>query len=382
MATLDTDVGMDLDGDLELESAVQTLLDLGFELVTTEAPAWYRNPAFATLFKDRSTFDDIAACCSLSMPANLEEVLDSPTPPPTSFFYTLPAALNGQWGVYALIFVKAGSGGVKHRVDNYKPGGSGLPRFVKQAFDDGYHIASRGLLCSTPMPSAGVVPRLRALFLSLEAAFSALFHAVTAMITDSFIDHLLLWPRESVEWEPLCSHSALKDAIRGDLSQSPEELEYIAANVYMNRAERQRKRRANNRWHDLEGVRNRERIERNAWAEKNRDRVNKTAAKVRAKNKESNNFRCDPCDMTFQGRTAVELHEATQSHADCLAGIVKPAISTKALGVKAERAQAKADKLHFCTPCDKPFENDWSLNRHLNTPRHKKKAAKAGEATD
>ncbi|KAK4979898.1 atp2, beta subunit of the F1 sector of mitochondrial F1F0 ATP synthase [Elasticomyces elasticus] len=378
MATLDTDVGMDLDGDLELESAQQTLLDLGFELVTTEAPAWYRNPAFATLFKDRSTFDDIAACCSLSMPANLEEVLDSPTPPPTSFFYTLPAALNGQWGVYALIFVKAGckpklyigsgtnvtAGGVKHRVDNYKPGASGLPRFVKQAFDDGYHIASRGLLCSTPMPSAGVVPRLRALFLSLEAAFAALFHAVTAMITDSFIDHLLLWPRESVEWEPLCSHSALKDAIRGDLSQSPEELEYIAANVYVNRAERQRKRRANNRWHDLDGVRSRDRIEKNAWSKKNPDKIRKTSAKTRAKNKESNKFRCDPCDMTFQSRIAVELHEATQSHADGCAGIVKPPLNAKALASKAVRAQAKADKLHFCTPCDKPFENANSLTRH------------------
>ena len=49
---------------------------------------------------------------------------------------------------------------------------------------------------------------------------TCIFHAGVAMITDSYISDFLLWPREAVDWEPLCSHSPLKEAIRGGLELS------------------------------------------------------------------------------------------------------------------------------------------------------------------
>ena len=48
------------------------------------------------------------------------------------------------------------------------------------------------------------------------------------MITDSYISDFLLWPRVAVDWEPLCSHSPLKEAIRGGLELSEQELELAA----------------------------------------------------------------------------------------------------------------------------------------------------------
>ena len=51
-----------------------------------------------------------------------------------------------------------------------------------------------------------------------------LFHAGFVMITDSYLSDFLLWPREAVDWEPLCSHSSLKEAIRGGLELSEQQM--------------------------------------------------------------------------------------------------------------------------------------------------------------
>jgi hypothetical protein len=72
-------------------------------------------------------------------------------------------------------------------MDSYTPTGSNLPRFIKLRFTQGYIISHSGLLCWTPLPSAGLVPRVRARFLLLEAAFTIIFFATFAAITDDWL---------------------------------------------------------------------------------------------------------------------------------------------------------------------------------------------------
>ena len=175
----------------------------------------------------------------------MQAVLESADPPPFSWFASLPSARTVTvkiWAIYAISMVKRGhrgrlyfgSGtnaehGVTARATDYRPDGTNLPRFVAQAFRDGFVISHIGLLCWTPLPTPGLVPRARGLFLALEAAFDVIFHAKIKAITDSYFGHLVLWSADSVDWDPLCSHLPLTEAIRGGLEMTPEELETVAA---------------------------------------------------------------------------------------------------------------------------------------------------------
>jgi len=79
------------------------------------------------------------------------------------------------------------------------------------------------------LPSAALVPRVRAFIFLLEAVFTILFHACIEMMTDQYVDTVLLFPRTAVEWDPLCSHLSSKEILRSDWSLTDEELELAAA---------------------------------------------------------------------------------------------------------------------------------------------------------
>lgn len=388
---------MDIDSTPELQlDAVQTQIeDLTFNLVSIDAPSWYINPDFRTLFKDRSSYDSVANCAPIEVAPGLADVLSSPEPPSVDFFLSLPGIpLHKIFAIYCIVLLKAGckallyfgSGteqydGAEKRVDSYHDDSKSLPRFMGKAIKDGYTIAHKGLLCWTPLPTPGLVPRVRGRFLAFEAAFTMLFHGCIPFITDPWIEHLLLWARDSVEWGPLCSHLSLNEAIRGGLKLTPEELEINAAirlaRLKENGNKRSQKHRAAKRLEDLDAYRAADRVSKNAWAEKNRDKVNRTAAKTKAKAKDLRRFYCDTYELPLQSQAMLDKHLLSVSHQDRAAGIEKPAITKSAVAVKAVRAQAKLEKLHFCEPCNKPFNNEWSLKRHEDTALHAKRAAKS-----
>jgi hypothetical protein len=246
--------------------------------------------------------------------------------------------------------------------------------------EKGYHISHVGMFCWCPLPTAGLVPRARGFFLLLEAVFAIIFHACTKMITDVYVQDALLWPRDVVSWEPLCSHLSLNEAIRGGLSLTAEELELAAAirafRLKHLSNKHSQNRRAKQREEDLDGYRAKVTKEKTAWNYKNPDKVLKIAAKVRNKAKDEERFYCDDCRQPFASQSALDRHNHTQSHVDCVAGLEKPAITKSAIAVNAVREQAKNDKLHHCSACDKSFGNDYGLQRHLATPLHAKKLAK------
>ncbi|KAB2105124.1 hypothetical protein AG0111_0g6896 [Alternaria gaisen] len=365
----------DSDGiQLHLSPLAQLVDDLTFKLVNIAAPSWFINIDFGVVFAERSSYDSVAACSSLIFCPNLYEVLTSPTPPSIDYFKSLPPATPTLWGVYAIVMAKSGcedglyigSGtnsdyGVLVRLGHYKPGGHALPRFVKRAFEQGYHVAHRGLLCSSPIPTPGLAPRVRARFLALEALFTVLFFASIPAITDSYFEHLLLWKRDTVTWKPLCSHLPLNEGIRGDLHMGFEELELVAA---------KRRERA-------PLLREQARVRAREFAETRRPELAQATAKVREKAIAAGLHRCDVCDINLQSPLALDLHLKTTFHADRVAGVPIPKPNKYNDNLKAQRAARKASKAHWCSVCNKGFAEDWSLTRHEDGTRHKARAKKA-----
>ena len=361
--------------------AVQTLEDLTWRLMNIDAPLFFISPSFKVLLAERASYDSIAAATPLTLAPRLHAALGSSEPPPIDLFQSLPKPQGKQWGIYALLLVKhgcptklyVGSGtdsdrGVCKRLQAYELRHN-LPRFVHEAFRQGYTISNLGLLCWSAFPPEGLFHRSRARFLAIEAVFTCMFHAAFEAITDSYYQHLMPWTRDTVSWAPLCSHIPLREGIRGDL-HAILQLEMIPTPTTNERSHfyRDRARAA-----DLEGYRERDRRTKNAWAAKNRDRVNKTHHKTVAKAKAELRFHCDICDLALQSSDALNKHFATQLHADRAAGIEKPEPNKYAANVKAQRSINKANKKNYCMVCDKGFGTDWALSRHKATPRHIKK---------
>jgi len=201
------------------------------------------------------------------------------------------------------------------------------------------------------------------------------------MITDSYVESILLWHRDAVPWLPLCSHLPLQEPIRGNLSATCEELELAAAIRQARRKEKgnikSREHRAKKRNESLVDYRAKVTEQKMAWSEKNPNKVLKIAAKVRNKAKDEQRFFCDDCQLPLATQSALDKHYKTQAHLDRAAGIEKTPITRSAVTVKAVRQKAKDNKLHYCAVCDKSFNNDWSLQRHLGTPLHAKRLAKS-----
>jgi hypothetical protein len=373
---------------LDLGLADSRIDNIAYGIISLNAPSWYINPTFKTTFAERMDWDCVSAASQLTMAPGVEDVIAADAPPCLDIFRSLPQDTDGlYWAIYAIVMEKPGcrpclyigSGtnvahGARSRIRSYNANASHLPRFVELRFTQGFHIGHIGLLCWTPSPSPGLVPRVRARFLALEAAFTVLFHAAFEALTDAYLRDLISWPREAVEWNPLCSHLSIREAIRGNTDASPEELEIIAALRSARLAEKaleaSRRFRAKKTKEDPEGFLNKCTAAKLVWSHKNRDRVNSTASKGRSSRIMQSLYPCNDCDISLQSAQALEKHLLTQSHRDRVAGITKDAPSRSAVAVAAARAKAKENKTHHCTTCNKSFDNDYSLTRHLATALH------------
>ncbi|KAG7407727.1 ATP synthase subunit beta [Fusarium oxysporum f. sp. rapae] len=357
---------------LSIMSSSQSVIELIDEQVhklgCIDAPSWFINPNHKAVFGDRSVYDELVALYPLSVAPSLADVMAASTPPSSSVFTSLPGVTpEKSWAVYGLWFVKpggppklyCGSGtnaitGVESRLESYKPGANNLPRFVNKAFNEGYTLSHSGLFCWTALPSDALVARLRARFLLLEAFFTIVFHASIPMVTDVYVDDFVLWSREDVAWAPLCSHLPLGEAIREGIELSPEQLEIVNA-VRRARAHevdlaKSRKHRLKRRAEDEVAYKAKVNSDRQAWANKNLDKVNKNAAKVRQKNKSSRRFHCDECQESFQSQHALDKHLTTQRHADVLAGVQASPLSAYAQNLKDKRQDTLEKGLFTCAP--------------------------------
>lgn len=318
-------------------------------------------------------------------------------PPSTSSWLSHYASTTiKQWGIYAVVLLLPGSkpklyigsgtnsaSAVETRCRSYINESGSLPYLLKKALQDGYEIASVGMLCWTDFPAPHLLPRSRARILVLEAIFTIFFYACHKMIMDDlFIPEFFLWQRQDVTWGALCTHLSISESVRADLSLTDEELSLAAAARAQRGVQKTRRCRLRQREKDESAFLQRGLDQHNDWSARNPGRIDEIAAGVRKRAKESACFRCDPCDFNAATQHALDSHCETRLHADTVrngAKVVKEP-SEAALAKRASRAAAKSDKSLYCSDCEKQFTSANALKRHNNTQKHQKKLKRQRDA--
>ncbi|KAK5050099.1 hypothetical protein LTR84_004219 [Exophiala bonariae] len=351
---------------------VEQILNLANLLVKIDAPAWYINPDFSFLFRDeeRNNLNSISNTCNLELDKSLGAVLQSSSPPSIEYFEGLSPPYR----------TSETEGGLISRTKHYKPNDPKMPRHVKLKMDQGYDIASVGLLCSSPIPPPGLQARAIGLFLLLEAVFCTIFHGKFEMITDQYYEHILLWQRDDVSWLPLCSHLSLKQHVRGDLSLTPEELEIQAA--IREARDKQRRNENNRNWREREKTKDpiayKARMYEGHAAryEKIEDEKRAYDRTRRAEAKDERRFLCEDCDIPLSSQYKLTKHLDSQSHRDTVAGIEKPAPHRTTSWQKERRESNCPRYLGLqALPLEQTFHQQSDISSPPQTASHKKKEA-------
>ncbi|KAK3330471.1 hypothetical protein B0H66DRAFT_63477 [Apodospora peruviana] len=302
-------------------------------------------------------------------------------PPPLSFFSSLPMPTsNNIWGVYTLVVEKAGEksrlyigcetaqrGGVQQWLKCYDYGVT-LPKCLSSYLDKGYKITSRGLLCWCTQPPAFSVGRTRVRMVALEAYLTYIFGAGPAYeVDDSIWGDLWPWAKSTMSWDSLCSHTAFTE-VPWDVHNTNEE-EFLVYNE-------KRREEAKTRKAAFEAQRFATIPELKAflakrvqagkdWRRRNRKRLNKLHAELRTRNRESNRFRCNICEISLPYAGALATHNKTKRHLD-----------------KAKRGglSVKDTKRYYCGICDYSAGHKSHFNGHLTSAGHKRRVEQAEAA--
>jgi hypothetical protein len=303
----------------------------------TIAPTKAKHSLFSQVLPSQAFLSEIASAASLFFCPGLFEVIGAVNPPPLSFFKGLPSDSVGIWGIYVVVLEKkacipliyAGSGtasksGVRGRFGEYNRGVH-LPRYVKQALDNGYKIVQKGLLVWCPIPPAADIPKLRVLFVAIEAAFGFLFWAMQSQTKDYSMGKFCPWSRDSFSYHGLCSHSPLSEGAAGDFGLTNEEIEVMAAQA------KEKSRAYHAKYHQNRRARSPERF--------HAQRRNNDA-----------NFKANAPDKVRKNQ-------------------------------KASRERAKANKKYFCATCDVSCRTKIALTAHNSTKRHLKRVAEPGSGS-
>jgi hypothetical protein len=86
-----------------------------------------------------------------------------------------------------------------------------LPALVEEALGKGYQITHKGVLVRFIYPSVTDRPEYRMLAKALEATFAWVFWAMRSKRKDYFMGHQCLWDFNELEYDGLCTHSALNE---------------------------------------------------------------------------------------------------------------------------------------------------------------------------
>ncbi len=295
-------------------------------------PVYSKNALFATFFTSEEVLHSIASAASLTFCPGLFEVLQAATPPTVTWFKQLPTCDSIPiWAVYVITLEKdgcrpmiyIGSGtehlrGVRARFNQYDLGAA-LPSGIIWAQANGYIIVHKGILCWIPVPSAMWVPLWRLLFYGMEAAFAFMLWAMQPHNADYGMGHLCLWDRKTMEYDGLCSHSALKDAVQGEFDLTPEQLEALAAEKEKNRAENKIQNATN--YHYKQMAENYDEYITNANARSTKSRADNPGQDAEAqrrraqKAKDNKSHHCDPCNHSYSTKAHLDNHLKTAKHA-------------------------------------------------------------------
>lgn len=339
----------------------------------------HMNGLYKQLFSDQAVLSEICSAASLSFCSGLYEASQLAHPPAVSFFRNLPSNGRGHWAVYALVLemsgamplIYIGSGtnmkrGVPARwivydkPDTYK---DILPKYIGHALADGYRIVHKGLLVWRSIPPAADAPRLRLLFVAMEAAFNFLFWSMKSKVKDYGLGICCPWPRDSFSYGGLCSHNALLEMVAGDFDLSGEQLEVIAAEI----KEKNRLYHVKYYQHllaeDPEGVKARMREADARYRVVSHDKSLARGTRYSLKAKASRKYYCDVCELECTKKYDLERHHASRRHLNNVA--------------KAKSGVVKKYRCDVCSySCTKPSH----LETHKLGKRHRQRVAEAGSS--
>lgn len=359
-------------------------------------PIW-RHKVFKQVFLSQEVLFNHCTAAGLTFAPNLFDTIQAANPPPVSFFRGLSLGIDLDdvrlWAIYVIVLEKPGAqplvyigsgtaakNGVRTRLRHYVPGHSLLPTRIPPALAEGYTIGHKGLLAWCPIPSAGDVPRLRLLFIALEAAMSFCFWTMYCSFEKDFaMGSCCPWPRASFTYGGLCSHSALCEGVHGDLSLTQEQLENIAAAVkqktkdYMaawrarqNEEDPQRIKdymlewRRNLSVEDMQKLKERVRKTGIEWVKNNPVKNKAKQAAYVARRKTSKLYYCAVCRLACSKPYEFARHNRSSRHLKRVkefnAGVARP---------------------YSCDVCGYAGKTQTALDRHKTSEIHHKRVARA-----
>jgi hypothetical protein len=333
------------------------------------------------LFSNMDIVADLACAASLTFCPGLIEVLDAAAPPTVAWFKQLPSDCRGKWGVYVLVMEKmkckarlyCGSatdsdGGIVTRWalydrHNLKLGEKthGLPSGVLKAFQDGFKITHKGLLVTAPMASPANAPMYRLLFYALEATFS--FYLWMMNSGKFFLYHKLCpWTLSEIEYDGLCSHSALFDPIAGCFDLTPEELMSLAAELEEKKRQHnqayQRAYYQYEREHRSEELKERHRRHDLSYRMNSRDKSIAKQRRYEAKHKAAKTFWCEICEKACSKPYEWDRHLRSTNHRN-----------------RQAKADASIELPYRCEICLHSCAKPSQLESHCQGQRHKERVA-------
>lgn len=323
-------------------------------VVLSTTPFQHKNTYFAQFFPSSAILDSVASAACPAFAPGLFEALQAATPPTIAYFKSLPSAepldamsktsiLRTCWVVYLHVLERADSrpriyvgsatsmgytaayARLKQYDDEFM-----LPRYVKSALDDGYTITRKSLLCWMPQPTVALYPIRRLLFLMLETAFAYMFWAMSLKNADFGMGHICRWDRRTLEYDGLCSHSALNEGTHGDFDMTAEQLEAKAAD------------------------------------QKEKFGILKV---VNATNHHYKQMATNYDE--YIGKAIGRKMKSRALHPE-----------KDGIAEKARKKRIRDEKRYYCDRCDHAFTRAKLLETHLNSPRHKKNMAALQSAAD
>ncbi|RDW73886.1 hypothetical protein BP5796_07328 [Coleophoma crateriformis] len=312
---------------------------------------WYGHSIFAKVLSSQAIVAELFQSTSLVFAPGLLDAVQASTPPTVAYFKSLPVLRKKKvWAVYLLVLEKPNCK-AKFYIGSGTDALNGASVRLKNLRQQG--TATHGLLCTTPIPRAALVPIVRMFIVALEAAFTYIFWAVRCKNDNgkSYV-HLYIcpWDHATLEYDGLCSHNPLSEVPPGDHELSAEQLEAQAAELKQNRADyisEWREKTKKNKPDEYYAKANKNRklyIQRNPEAAK--------AATKRAKRKavKQKSHYCFVCRHPFNTSAALTRHVAGVRHANRVA---------KAAGLPLA-------KPYRCDICPKDFNRRCDLTRHNN----------------
>lgn len=206
----------------------------------------YINARFRYILDSESAIAALFELAAFTFCSGLLDVVRSAAPPPLSWFKSLPLDIPiNTWGIYAIVLEMPGydpllyigsgtasSRGVRVRIADHHAHKLSAVNVAK-ALEFGYTIQHIALLAYCNIPSAADRPKIRTVVVALEAVFTALFWAFAPGKDDTGnfgLGHMCPWAQDSFEWLGLCTHSSLREEIKGldgEMDFTSEELEAI-----------------------------------------------------------------------------------------------------------------------------------------------------------